>query len=101
MKLRPNNYQGHGKKITHGFLGKQRTYINTGFKQLPELTEEERRQKLVENLKPYSFDPKKYRVVDMAHGSTSTPPPVETFYLLTAQGDALQTAGADNILWTT
>jgi len=28
-------------------------------------------------------------------------PPVETFYLQTAQGDNLQTAQGDNILWTT
>lgn len=34
-------------------------------------------------------------------GPTEQPTPVETFYLETAQGDALQTAQGDNILWTT
>ena len=143
MSLRRNNIQGT-KKVTWGFLGKRNTYVNEGFKRLPELTEEERQQKLVDSLKPWSVSRTEARIdFAQAHGGTDafvppvspsptptisltpsitpsvtptytptltptptitpsvTPSVLITFYLQTAGGDDLQTAGADNILWTT
>jgi hypothetical protein len=95
-RLRPNNIQGANKKVTWGVLGKRKTYVNQGFVEQPELTEEERRQQLLEKKKSWSYKPGRDIVVGM--GGAAAPPP-ETFYLQTAQGDALQTAGGDNILW--
>lgn len=110
-RLRPNNTQGHGSKIRHGFLGKMKTYTRQDFDRLPELSEEERRQKLVDNLKPYSFDPKKMIPVDVAHGPigstpapTSTPTPTpsptppELYYILAENTDPIITENDDNVV---
>ena len=108
MSVRRNNIQGTNK-VTWGFLGKRTSYVNQSFERVPELTEEERRKKLVENLNSWSVSKTKKRIDfapiedNYARGGTdvfSPPIPVETFNLQTAQLDNLQTAGGDNILWT-
>lgn len=97
-KLRPNRKSGQGKHVNLGFLGKYKTYKNTEFKELPTLSKEEEQQLLIDALKPYSYTPSKHRAVKAA-GPVGEVTPPETFYLETAQGDALQTAGGDNILY--
>ena len=104
MSVRRNNIQGVNK-VNWGFLGKRTTYVNQSFKRVPELTEEERREKLVENLNSWSVSKTKKRIDfapledDYARGGTDAFAPVETFNLQTAGGNNLQTAGGDNILW--
>ena len=78
MKLRPNNLQGHGKKVSHGVFGKKKQYVNQGFKELPTLTEEERQRLLVDKLKPYTYKPGRDIVVGMGEplpSPTPTPTP--------------------------
>ena len=86
------------RKIKHGFLGKTIYENKQEFKEVPPSTEE-RRRKIREKMNPWKFDPNK--VLYAAGKGFAPTPPVETFYLQTAQGDNLQTAQGDNILWTT
>ena len=126
------------KEIKHGFLGKYNTYKKVGFKEVPPTTEE-RRQDIINKMKPWVYDPDvikvKFAFIAGADEpeptptptpsqtptitptptitSTITPTPTETptptpspsvlitYYLLTAEGDELQTAELDNLLWTT
>lgn len=87
------------KEIKHGFLGKWNTYKKVGFKEVPPTTEE-RAQAIREKLQPWIYDPEKIKVKYGFVGGEELPP-VETYYLQTAQGDNLQTAQGDNLLWTT
>tara|TARA_R110000822_G_scaffold95196_12_gene217869 strand:+ start:3012 stop:4097 length:1086 start_codon:yes stop_codon:yes gene_type:complete len=57
MKLRPNNLQGQGKNIRHGHWLKRKNYVNQGFVESPELTEEERRAKLLDKKAAWSYKP--------------------------------------------
>ena len=85
------------EKITHGFLGKLKTY-QIPVPQVKEKTTEERFAALQDAIKPWEFDPNK--LVRYGGYVGGTPPIVETYYLQTAQGDNLQTAQGDNLLWT-
>jgi len=85
-------------RISHGFLGKFKTY-EIPVPQVKELTLEEREKALREKIKPWVFEPEKLVRIGGYVPTTTPPPPVETFYLETAEGDALQTAQGDNILW--
>jgi len=48
-------------EIQHGFLGKFKTYKKAGFKEVPDLTTEEKQAQLLEKMKPWAFDPKKIK----------------------------------------
>lgn len=99
MSIRPLP-AGQEGKITWGVLGKRQTYTNKAFKSVPDLTTEEKRQELLNKMKPYNSMDYIGRTIFVVGGSGEAPtPPVETFYLQTAQGDNLQTAQGDNILW--
>lgn len=82
------------RRFIHGHLGKM--VYRDEFKELPK-TDEEKRQELLDKMKPWKFDPKRPIFVGGKAGGGI--PPI-TDYLLTAQGDALQTAGGDNLVWT-
>ena len=89
-KLRPNRKSGMGRKVIHGILGKQKTLINTEFERVPELTEEERRRLLVDQLKPYTYTPSKHRALKAAGpvGEGPTPgPDCDYTYTLSADTD--------------
>ena len=87
--------------MKHGAWHKRQTYRDMTFRQVPNLTIEERQAELNKKLKPYSLDLSKHIPIEAAHGpGGAPPPPPETFYLQTASADNLQTAGLDNILWT-
>ena len=86
------------KEIRHGFLGKYFTYKKVGFKEVPPTTEE-RRQDIINKMKPWVYDPDVIKVKFAFIAGADEPE--ETFYLLTAEGNELQTAELDNLLWTT
>ena len=67
-----------GRKVVHGILGKQKTLINTEFERVPELTEEERRRLLVDQLKPYTYTPSKHRALKAAGPVGEVIPPSPT-----------------------
>lgn len=82
MSIRRNNLQGHDSKYTkHGLWTKRKTYRNTGFRQVPDLSIEERQKAIEEKLKPYKLDLSKHIVVEAAHGPVGEvvppTPPVE------------------------
>ena len=81
MGLRKNNFQGHDSRIVkHGHWLKKKTYINTGFRQVPDLTAEEKRKQIEEKLKPYSLDLTKHVPLEAAHGGTdSFAPPTPSY----------------------
>ena len=89
-KLRPNRKSGLGRYVKHGILGKQKTYRNTEFERLPELTEEEKRESLIDQLKPYSYTPSKYRAVKAAGpvDLTTPAPACDLTYEFTYDPDA-------------
>lgn len=84
------------ERISHGFLGKFKTY-EIPVPQVKKKTAEERFAELQDQIKPWEFDPSKLVRIG---GYVGTTPIVETYYLQTAQGDNLQTAQGDNLLWT-
>lgn len=84
MGLRKNNFQGHDSRIVkHGHWLKKKTYINTGFRQVPDLTAEEKRKKIEEKLKPYSLDLTKHVPLEAAHGGTDSFAPPTPSYSVT------------------
>jgi len=91
-KLRPNRKSGQGKYVNLGFLGKYKTYKNTEFERVPELTDEERNRLLNEKLKPYTYDPRKHKVVRAAGPVGEAPTPTPTGY---TEADAYLTAVVD------
>lgn len=48
-------------EIQHGFIGKFKTYKKLGFKEVPDLSTEEKQAQLLEKMKPWSYDPKKIK----------------------------------------
>ncbi|MCH9718062.1 MAG: hypothetical protein K0U52_13415, partial [Gammaproteobacteria bacterium] len=48
-------------EIQHGFIGKFKTYKKLGFKEVPDLSTEEKQAELLEKMKPWSYDPKKIK----------------------------------------
>ena len=48
-------------EIQHGFIGKFKTYKKLGFKEVPDLSTEEKQAELLKKMKPWSFDPKKIK----------------------------------------
>ena len=84
--------------IYHGFLGKITKYTKQGFQEKKPLTIEERKEQVLLSQKSWKYDPSKVKLVG---GYVQNTPPVETYYLLTAEGDVLQTETLDNLLWTT
>ena len=100
-KLRPNRKSGLGRYVKHGILGKQKTYRNTEFERLPELTEEERRGSLIDQLKPYSYTPSKYRAVKASGAVDFTPAPPPSPYDPDAQAFFTSVEGGGDTLTTT
>ena len=91
MGLRPNNFQGHGRKMNWGILGKRKTYVNQGFKRVPTLSEDERAQRVADKLKNWEYKPSRDIVVglgartlecdftyELITGATPTPTPTIT-----------------------
>ena len=81
MGLRPNNFQGHGRKMNWGILGKRKTYVNQGFKRVPTLSEDERAQRVADKLKNWEYKPSRDIVVGLAAKEaepTPTPTPSPT-----------------------
>tara|TARA_R100000951_G_scaffold51546_2_gene43464 strand:- start:6055 stop:7194 length:1140 start_codon:yes stop_codon:yes gene_type:complete len=65
-------------EIQHGFIGKFKTYKKLGFKDVPDLSTEEKQAELLKKMKPWSFDPKKVKtkfgfVESGSVGPTPTP----------------------------
>lgn len=69
-------------EIQHGFLGKFKTYKKAGFKEVPDLTTEERQAELLKKMKPWVFDPKvikpKFGFVESGAVPQPTPTPSPT-----------------------
>lgn len=78
MKLRPNNLQGHGKKINWGVFGKKKTYVNQGFVEEKPLTEEERKQQILDKQKAWSYKPGRDIVVGLGSEAAPSPTPSST-----------------------
>lgn len=66
------------KRITWGFLGKQKTYVHSLFKSVPDLTEEDRRRLIEQKMKPYNSADylDKIKVVVGGGGVYESPTPV-------------------------
>ena len=67
-------------EIQHGFIGKFKTYKKLGFKEVPDLSTEEKQAQLLEKMKPWSYDPKKIKpkFSMMAKAVSGTTGPVPT-----------------------
>jgi hypothetical protein len=103
MSIRPNP-AGQEGKITWGVLGKRKTFVNQAFKEVPDLSTEERKQQLLDKMKPYNSQDYLGREIFVVGGNgqtpTPTPTPVETFYLTNLVGDPLiTTTTGDNLIW--
>ena len=48
-------------EIQHGFPGKFKTYKKVGFKEVPELSTEEKQQEILNKMKPWVYDPSKIK----------------------------------------
>ena len=81
MSIRPIP-AGQEGKITWGVLGKRITYKNQAFKEVPNLSTEERRQQLLEKAKPYTSDDYLGKAIVVGGGgvydTTPTPTPSQT-----------------------
>lgn len=81
MSIRPIP-AGQDGKITWGVLGKRVTYKNQAFKEVPNLSPEERRQQLLEKAKPYTSDDYLGKAIVVGGGgvydTTATPTPSMT-----------------------
>jgi len=82
------------ERISHGFLGKFKTY-KIPVPQVEQKTTEERFAALQDAIKPWEFDPSK--LVRIGGYVPSSTPPVETYHLLTEGSFELLTEGGDNI----
>jgi hypothetical protein len=69
-------------EIQHGFIGKFKTYKKLGFKEVPDLSTEEKQAQLLEKMKPWSYDPKKikpkFSMMAKAVSGTTGPVPSPT-----------------------
>jgi len=69
-------------EIQHGFPGKFKTYKKVGFKEVPDLSTEEKQAELLEKMKPWSYDPKKikpkFSMMAKAVSGTTGPVPSPT-----------------------
>lgn len=64
-------------EIQHGFPGKFKTYKKVGFKEVPELSTEEKQQEILNKMKPWVYDPSKIKAKFsmMAKATSGTPAP--------------------------
>lgn len=69
-------------EIQHGFIGKFKTYKKLGFKEVPDLSTEEKQAQLLEKMKPWSYDSKKikpkFSMMAKAVSGTTGPVPSPT-----------------------
>jgi hypothetical protein len=101
MSIRPKP-AGQEGKITWGVLGKRKTFVNQAFKEVPDLSTEERKQQILDKMKPYSSEDYLDKVIFVVggNGDEPAPPPVETYFLTTLVGDPLiTTTTGDNLTW--
>ena len=82
-------------RISHGFLGKFKTYT-IPVPVVEEQTIEQRKVALLEKTKSWVFDPSKLVRVN-GYVPQDTPPPVETFNLTTQDNLSLLTESGDFI----